>query len=332
MKTAICILNWNGFDDTMRCLASLAAHCKEARVYLLENGSGQGERLRGIIDDRTTLLVSEQNLGFPAGCNLLMQRSLDEGAEAIFLLNNDAEVTAGFLDEPLRLLTEPRVGFVQGKLVMTGTDRLDNAGHRHLNSGDVVPEGRGAPAADYRENREIFSGCAAGLLLKARMLREIGLFEEDFFLGYEDVDLTSRASMMGWRGLFCASSQIFHRVNASIGKVCDEAYYTRSQRNALLAYLYNTPAVVVLLNLPWIVLKYLGVTLSGAFHRCSWVIRVSWRSLFQVIRCWPSVREKRRGRLARRRLSAFAIWRFQRNCIPAYLRLLPAALRCDAPR
>lgn len=332
MKTAVCILNWNGFDDTQRCLASLAEHCKEARIYLLENGSGQGDRLRGIIDGRTALIVSEENLGFPAGCNLLLRRALQDGAEAILLLNNDAEVTAGFLDEPLRLLSDPGVGFVQSKLVMAGTERLDNAGHRHLNSGDVIPEGRGRPASAYACNRAIFSACAAALLLKAGMLREVGLFEEEFFLGYEDVDLTSRAAMMGWRGVFCASSRVSHRVNASIEKVRDEAYYTRSQRNALLAYLYNTPAIVIALNAPWIALKYLGVTLFGVIALRLWMLRVYWRALLEVCGSWRRVRDRRRALLPRRRLGALAIWRLQRNCIPAYLRLIPAALRAPILR
>lgn len=139
---AICMVNWNGFEDTRRCLESLAKSAPSARVYLLENGSGEGDRLRGIIDLRTTLIVSDSNVGFPAGCNLLMRRALDDGAAAILLLNNDTEVTGNFLDAMLVLMKDPVVGFVQSKLVIAGTELLDNVGHRHLNSGDVIPEGR----------------------------------------------------------------------------------------------------------------------------------------------------------------------------------------------
>jgi hypothetical protein len=83
---AICIVNWNGFEDTRVCLASLATYAPDARIYLLENGSGEADLLRRIIDSRTTLLVEERNLGFPAGCNLLMRRAMDDGAAAILLL------------------------------------------------------------------------------------------------------------------------------------------------------------------------------------------------------------------------------------------------------
>lgn len=168
----------------------------------------------------------------------------------------------------------------------------------------------------------ILSGCAAALLLRSEMLCDIGLFEEDFFLGYEDVDLTYRASVMGWKGIYCSGSTVIHRLNAAIEKIRDAAYYTRSQRNALLAYLYNTPLAVIIVNLPWIAFKYAGLTLTDIFLRRWWMIGTYWRALAQVIRRRADVVRMRRKLLKRRRLSAWAIWKAQRSCIPAYWRLL----------
>ena len=291
-------------------------------MLLLENGSGEEERLRGILDARTTLLVSTENLGYAGGSNLLLREALARGADAIYLLNNDAEATEGVLDEPLRLLAEPGVGFVESLILTADGARIDTAGHRHLTSGDVLPGGRDLPANAVTSNREILSGCAAGLLLRATMLRETGLFDEEFFLGYEDVDLTYRASMMGWRGILCSSSVVCHRLYASIDRIRDAAYYTRSQRNGLLAYLHNTPASVVAANLPWIAFKFAAVTGALLLSGQRWVLGVYWGSLWQVVRRWREVRRVRRERLARRQLSAFALWRRQENCLPAYRRLL----------
>ena len=300
-------------------------------MLLLENGSGEEARLRGILDVRTTLFVSGDNLGFAGGSNLLFREALARGAEAIYLLNNDAEATEGFLDEPLRLIAEPGVGFVESLILTADGTRIDTAGHRHLNSGDVLPGDRDLPAGAVVDNREILSGCAAGLLLRAGMLREIGLFDEAFFLGYEDVDLTYRASMMGWRGVLCPSSTVRHRLNASIDRIRNAAYYTRSQRNALLAYLYNTPASVLAANLPWIVFKYAAVTGSLLWSGQRWVLGVYWGSLWQVVKSWRGIRRVRRERLACRKLSAFALWRRQENCLPAYRRLLSGRGKIKPP-
>ena len=321
---AVCVVNWFGSDDTKNCLASLARYCKDAEIYLLENGSGQEGLLMEMADERTKLFVSEENLGFARGCNVLIEAALADGAKAILLINNDAEATRGFLDEPLKLFSDPGVGFVASKLVLSDGGMLDNAGHRHLNSGDVVPEGRGLLPEAYSENRDILSGCAAGLLLKAEMLREIGLFGEGFFLGYEDVDLTYRASVMGWRGIFCASSVVLHKLGASIGRRRDASYYRQSQLGNLMAYFHNTPAAVILANLPWILLKYAVATIFGLLSGEFWTIRVHWGSLIDALRRRRNILSVRRMNMEKRRLGSWRLWRRQRNCIPAYLKLMRA--------
>lgn len=321
MKTAVCIVNWFGFEDTARCLASLSLFCKDVDILLLENGSGQEAKLRAIADRRTRLFISDRNLGFAGGNNRLLREALALGYDAIYLLNNDTEVREGVLEEPLRLLAMPGCGFVQSKLVLAGTDRLDNAGHLHLNSGDVIPEGRGCLVSEYVENREITSGCAAALLVGAEMLREVGLFDEGFFLSYEDVELTSRAWMRGWRGVFCASSVVDHRLGASIAKARDQEYYVRSQRNNLLAYAYHTPWVVVMLNVPWILLKFAGVVVAGWVCQQRWIIGVYRQALWETAKCWRRIFQVRRESVRRRRVRWWSVWRMQRNCIPDYVHL-----------
>jgi GT2 family glycosyltransferase len=321
MRIAILIVNWNGFDDTKACLASLTKHCKDADVLLLENGSGQEGMLREILDERTELIVSEENLGFGGGNNILIKNAMERGYDFVYLLNNDTEVTEGFLDEPVRLMEDPKVGFVNSKLILIGSGKIDTAGHWHLNSGDVVPAGRGRPASEFSKNRVILSGCAAGLLLRVKMLEDIGLFREEFFLGYEDVDLTYRASVMGWKGIYCAESIVDHSLNAAIGKIRSREYYVRSQRNSNLAYLYNTPAAVMALNMPWIIMKYLMVI---AFSLASGYLahaKVHFIALGNVFREFRGVFRVRKQILCRRKLTTMAIWSEQRMFIPAYLKL-----------
>lgn len=327
MKVAILIVNWNGFEDTRACLSSLAKHCKDADVLLLENGSGQEGILRGILDERTELFVSEKNLGFGGGCNVLIEKAIERGYDFVFLLNNDAEVTEGFLDEPLRLMGNPNVGFVASKLILKESGKIDSAGHWHLNSGDVIPAGRGRSASEFSRNRDILSGCAAALLLRTAMLKEIGTFDEDFFLGYEDVDLTYRATVMGWKGIYCASSVVVHRLGASIDRIRDADYYVQSQANSIRSYLYNSPATIIIVNTPWVFVKYLSVTLFGLFTWRLWMIAVWWRALFAVMRDRKGIGRKRSIRAKKLAVSFYSIWRLQRNLIPSYIRLIPEALK-----
>jgi len=321
MRIAVLIVNWNGFDDTRVCLASLAKHCKDADILLLENGSGQEGLLREICDARTELIVSDRNLGFGGGCNVLIREAVQRGYDFVFLLNNDAEVTEGFLDEPLRLMADPKVGFVASKLILKESGKIDTAGHWHLNSGDVVPAGRGRPASEFSENRDILSGCAAALLMRVKMIEEIGLFREEFFLGYEDVDLTYRASVMGWRGVYCAGSVVMHDLNASIDKVRDREYYVKSQRNSMLAYLYNTPAMTIALNLPWIAVKFLAIiifsTLGGAWAHAN----IHLNALRRIYALKKEINSSRKQINHHIKITWYYVWKRQLNFIPVYLRI-----------
>lgn len=327
MRVAILIVNWNGFEDTRACLASLAKHCKDADIFLLENGSGQEEMLRGMLDDRTELFVSSENLGFGGGNNILIREAIRRGYDFVFLLNNDTEVTERFLDEPLRLMDDPGVGFVNSKLILKSTGKIDTAGHWHLNSGDVIPAGRNRPASEFTENREILSGCAAALLLRTKMLEDIGLFREEFFLGYEDVDLTYRASVMGWKGIYCAGSIVHHNLNASIVKIRNIKYYITSQRNSLLAYFFNTPASVILLNLPWLLAKFFVVLIFSVLGRALGHASIHFSAASQIFHMRKVVRTTRQAISRKRTIGWYDVWRRQSNFIPAYLKIDKALLR-----
>lgn len=321
MRIAILIVNWNGFDVTKACLASLAKYCKGTDIFLLENGSGQEHLLRSILDDRSELFVSPENLGFSGGNNILMREAIKRGYDFVFLLNNDTEVTEGFMEEPLKLMKDEKVGFVNSKLILKSSGKIDTAGHLHLNSGDVIPAGRNHPASEFSCNREILSGCAAALLLRVKMLEEIGLFRDDFFLGYEDVDLTYRASVMGWKGIYCASSIVNHALNASIQKIRNQRYYVTSRRNSLLAYFFNTPAMTLFLNLPWFIAKFIAIAifvlLTGLWELGS----IHFKALKESYRLRRRICKTRKEIADRRKISWYKIWRNQSNFIPAYMRM-----------
>jgi GT2 family glycosyltransferase len=326
MRTAICIINWNGFEDTKRCIESVRRYGPSFHVFLLENGSGQEKKLGSLLDEHITLTVSSENLGFAGGCNLLIERAMKEGYEAIYLLNNDTLVTDGFLDEPLALFDDPSVGFVTSKLIFADSGLVENAGHRHLNSSDVIPEGRNADPDKFCTNRRMLSGCGAALLLRSSMLKDVGLFEEDFFLSYEDVELTYRASTMGWRGWFCASSAVHHRHNASINAIRSSNYYIRSQENALLAYFYNTPLAVMALNFPWFCIRIILIVVS-MINPSNSLGRYALRAIYNTVFKLGMIHDKRKLNIPRHKATWYEIWSQQRNCIPAYFKMSGLVLK-----
>ena len=125
---AVCVLNWNGREDTLRCLASLR---RRARVIVADNGSSDGsvEAIRAAFPD-VEVVENGANLGFSGGNNAAIRRALDGGAEWVVLLNNDAEAEPGLLDAlQAAAARHPDAGVLAGKLLFPD-GRVQWAGQR----------------------------------------------------------------------------------------------------------------------------------------------------------------------------------------------------------
>lgn len=215
------ILSWNRREDTLACLASLAKldyPC--VRLLLVDNGSSDGtaeavaRQFPGI-----EVIVNERNLGFAAGCNVGLRHALEQGANYVFLLNNDTLVEPAALNH-LIALVGPNVGMVAPKIYyaadptriwsvggMCNPFTFEKTGDRrgHVDTGhwDKVME------------RDYLVGCA--LLISRRLLTEVGLFDERFFMYYEDSDLSLRARQAGFKLLLSPQARVWHKVALSSG-------------------------------------------------------------------------------------------------------------------
>ncbi len=245
----IIILNWNGWRDTLECVASCRKLAYEnARIVIIDNGSTDDSEkiLRQNLPD-VEIIQSGGNLGFAGGNNVGIRVALQRGAEYIWLLNNDTIVAPLALDrlvetaeQDLRIgivgsliytFTEPRSiwfagGFWKfGKLFFTIRDEFDK-GEVHFDRAETVG---------------FITGCS--LLIRAQTVRNIGLLDEKYFLYWEDNDWNARATEHAWKILFEPRSIIWHKVSSSFNPKTDvQAYYYL--RNKLLFYAQHAPAAL----------------------------------------------------------------------------------------
>ena len=88
---------------------------------------------------------------------------------------------------------------------------------------------------------EVFSWCGGGVLLRPAYLADVGLFDESFFLYYEDTDLSWRGQARGWRYRTAPQSVIRH-VHAASSGTDSEVFAFHVERNRLLMLTKNAPA------------------------------------------------------------------------------------------
>ncbi len=166
---------------------------------------------------QVTLIENGKNLGFAGGNNVGIRLALVEGADAIFLLNNDTVVDPYILQAfASSLLNHPEAGIFGAKLYLHNEpDRFDHLGGRWnkkraafdfvaLREKDI---GQEHPALDY--------ACGAALFVKKEVFEAVGLLEENFFLIWEEADFCVRARRAGFLSLLSTDAKVWHKVSAS---------------------------------------------------------------------------------------------------------------------
>lgn len=336
-KIAVIVLNWNGLEDTKECLDSVKNTAYESyKVFVIDNASSKNElqQIQKFCEHNLQVkdweyIQSPSNLGFSGGNNLGIHKALEQDFEWIFLLNNDTIVDKNLFTSLAEQIhkTSKKQAFPKGLGILATSminyyspTRLDNIGHHVLSSGDTVPRGRNQSSGiiDTLKPTSLMGACAGAALYKSSMLQEIGLLDEDFFLNYEDSDISLRAIVNGWECSWSPGSKVFHKINASIGKIKNSAYRVRSQRNQLWAYLNNMPLAVILLNFPNILARELLVFL-GSILTFRWQITgIFLQSRWQVVKSIPLIIKKRKQARKNATLSSWWIWTHQKNWIKNY--------------
>jgi len=217
-SVACIILNWNGWRDTLECLASLARiDYPNLFVIVVDNGSTDGsvEKIRRSYPG-TALIETGRNLGFGAGNNIGMRVALERNADYIWLMNNDAQPQAEALRALVRRAEEGTGLGAVGSVMFYADDptRVQAWGGGKVNIWTGTVLHAKSPVADSWFDYLT----AASILLRRSALQEVGLFDEGFFLYWEDTDLGFRLRKAGWTLATAADSIVLHKEHGSTGR------------------------------------------------------------------------------------------------------------------
>lgn len=215
-KVTVIVLNWNGWADTLQCLASLYSLSTPApNILLIDNHSTDGsvERIKQAYPE-LEILVTSENLGFGGGCNVGIRVALARSSDYIWLINSDATVEPKTLAAMLHQAeSNPQLGAVGSVIYEWGSTELIQL----WGGGRFNPWlGRSEP---LRSPGELAFVSGASMLLRSSALREIGMFDEQtFFMYWEDTDLGFRLRRHGWQLATAEESRVWHRGSGSLGQ------------------------------------------------------------------------------------------------------------------
>jgi len=253
-RVTVVIPNYNGRALLGPCLSSLLRQSfEDFEVVVVDNGSrdGSADYVRANFPS-VRLIELESNLGFSAAVNAGIRATV---SEYVAVLNNDTEVEPEWLSSLVAALdSDASAGSAASKILWAhAKDRIYAAGDFFCqegfggNIGSSMPDG-----PEFSKPFRPFSASACAALYRREMLDKIGLFDERFFIFFEDIDLGFRAQLFGYGCLFVPSAVVYHTGTASVGIFSAIRRY-HLLRNEMWVLAKNLPRTVLAANLARIV-------------------------------------------------------------------------------
>jgi GT2 family glycosyltransferase len=219
-SVTIIIVNWNGAALLSGCLEALRAQTRAPdEIIVVDNGSTDDSRALLARDyPEVRVLALPRNLGMGGGTNVGIRAS--ESA-IVVALNNDTIADPGWLAALVApFADDPTLGSTMSTMVFAHAPTwIAAAGITLHRNGLALEELSGAPLAVLgAATRPIFGPSGGAAAYRRAMLDDVGLFDPDFFMYLEDVDLAWRARLRGWSSLHVPAATIRHIYSASSGQ------------------------------------------------------------------------------------------------------------------
>jgi GT2 family glycosyltransferase len=300
-EVSIIVMNWNGKHFLSTCLTALRRQAfRDFETILVDNGSE--DRSVDFVRQNfpeVRVVALEQNVGFALG-NIAGYEAAN--GDWIVLLNNDTEADAGWLEalhDAIRSF--PAAGtFACKMLFYDERNRIDNCGFDLTATGTSIDLGRGErDSEEWFSPRGVFGACGGAVAYRRSMLEGIGFFDPDYFMTFEDLDLSFRAQLAGYECVFVPKAVVYHRYRGTMTKYPARQVYF-SQRNIEFAYLKNMPLALILRYLPHRILHELGAAIY--FTRIG-AGKAFFKAKLDTIRSLPRLLKKRKEIQKRRTIS-----------------------------
>lgn len=240
---SVVLVNFRGAHDTLEAISGLKAlnwPNDSLEIVVVDNASGDDsvEILRSGAPD-VVLVESDTNSGFAGGCNLGVQHS---SGEVVAFLNNDAKPDPDWLARGVEtLMSGPRVGAVASRVLDWEGKNIDYAGAGLTWYGMGYRPLSGHPANRKKEATRgpVLFGTGSAMIVRRDVYEELGGFDEDFFMFFEDVDFGWRLNLRGYEYLYEPDSLVFHKHHQSMKGVGSHKEEYLLERNALMCLYKN---------------------------------------------------------------------------------------------
>ena len=245
------LVSYNGSGYLEACIGSVLEETRtDDEIILVDNASSDGSaNLVQQYYPQVRLFRNEVNLGFAIACN---QGAVYATGETLVFLNQDTRVQPGWLAGLLAPLEQdPEIGLVTSKLLL-----MSHPGQIHMCGQDIhftgFAFGRGflRPAEKYPLPEIVGAVSGASFAIRRELWEQLGGFDPNFYMYYEETDLCWRARLAGFSSQYSPDSILYHDYSLHSSTLA----HTYSERNRLVLILKNWKSITLFLLLPSLLL------------------------------------------------------------------------------
>lgn len=233
-KVAVVILNYKVADLAIKCIDSVQKSTyKNYEVIVVDNASGDSIEGRIQKFPQVIFIQNKENLGYTGGNNIGIKKALEVGADYVFILNPDTVVEENAISELVESVEEYNAGISNPKIYFDGSKKIWFAGKR-LDTANVLGIHRGVNEQDhgqYDQEEEMEDATGAAMFVRKEVFDKIGLFDERYFLYYEESDFVYRAREAGFKVMYTPKAVIYHKnaQSTGLGSALQDYYITRNR-------------------------------------------------------------------------------------------------------
>lgn len=239
-KVSIILVNYNGKDYNKECIESIFnSSYKNIDVIVVDNDSKDGsvDLLREQFGNKIDLMLSRKNLGFSGANNIGIEKALRNGSDYIVLLNNDTIIDKDLISNMIKAAKEENDAIISPKIYYYDNKDIIWSAGADMRWKKGVTDQRGINqkddgSFDKREEVEFGTGCC--LLIPSKVISDVGLLSDDYFLYYEDTDYCMRVRAKGYKIVYEPTAVLYHKVSASTGGEVSPGYIYYNTRNRLI--------------------------------------------------------------------------------------------------
>ncbi|MCX6745862.1 MAG: glycosyltransferase family 2 protein [Candidatus Parcubacteria bacterium] len=257
-RVGIIIVNYNGLEYLSDCLTSLLNldyPRGEYKIFLVDNASTD-DSVNFVKNNfpQIEIIINKENLGFAEGNNIGMKKALSENFDYVCLINQDTISEPDFLHKLVANAEgDESIAAVQPRLMLyPEKDKVNSLGNSIHYLGFGFSSGGYQNFDGNLQPKEIAYASGAAVLIKKEALEKVGLFNPDFFMYHEDLDLGWRLRLAGYKILVVPSAVVYHKYEFS--KSIKKYYFM--ERNRLICLLENYKLATLILIFPaWLVME-----------------------------------------------------------------------------